>query len=593
MEQNMQLKELMVKLDLALSQLIDEANVLTGSLEIQNTIKYPSDEEYEEGLDSSNAHTFISALLSKESGLQSSLIDHRFDKVKDLLKNIISRIPNTPPPEVLQLQSQLARIAAAEKIHIEQYEKLSALLQEEKSKRESLEYRAVIANAKLQKVQSQVCQYMEWQSRSLGKSKDDPAPTNGATVNGTAESSAAVQVAELAKQAALAQVKARSEQVEALEAEKLKLSEQLSAAKARVHSLTDDDFAGTELFKILKSRFEEVVNKANDLEKLNSDLREETQRLRAERLAFQNEIEKESRDRGEELEGHIAKNMAEIQRLRQDRDAKFNEKVVLELSQNKHDTELHDLKRLNEAQLSQIQSMQSELERLRLQLGNEPNGTASEEAEQSEEAVRKQLKKYKSLYAVLEQEVESMNKTVSKFRDLAKPQTEQLRRLEQELEGVKQSRAKLQSKSLAQEVTLDSKRQEVQLLRQQMVKTSAVISSINETNTRHTDAAAINERLKEELKAEVAVLAGQTRQLQQEAEESKLVISKCRSEITQLLDQLKAKDSAVSAAEHEARKAETEAASLKVQLQETQKKLQGMVKSGGSSSEELDMLRVS
>jgi hypothetical protein len=39
-ERNHQLKDLMVKLDLALTQVIDEANLLTGDLQFHGAIKY-------------------------------------------------------------------------------------------------------------------------------------------------------------------------------------------------------------------------------------------------------------------------------------------------------------------------------------------------------------------------------------------------------------------------------------------------------------------------------------------------------------------------------------------------------------------------
>jgi E3 ubiquitin-protein ligase BRE1 len=466
-------------------------------------------------------------------------------------------------------------------------------MEEVKKKCDHLEYKAVIANAKLLKVQSQVCQYMEWQARGPSTATEDSAKPNGEAVNGSIENSVAVQAAEIAKKAAIAETKKRKEQVEALEAEKQKITEELTAATVRLKTLSDDDYASTELFKALKARYEEVIKKVNDLERLNAELREDARKLQTERTTYKSEMEKESRERCEELEAQISKHIADAQRLRQERDAKFNEKVILEQSQAKHDHTLTELRQLNAANQTRIESLESELERLRLQLGAEPNVSLDDLSDQSEDSIKKELKKYKGLYAVLEKEVESMNATVTKFRDLAAPRSEQVMRLEQEVEAVRHSRAKLQGKFLAQDQALEAKRQECTHLRQQVAKTTPVIASINEANSKHIDAAQLSERQRDEYRAEIMQLTNLNRELQQKADEARIFMDRSRQEISELNKALLAKDAAAVAAEHAQRNAEAESAGLKAEVEEAKKKAEGMAKSRVKPTEELDMLRVS
>jgi len=84
--------------------------------------------------------------------------------------------------------------------------------------------------------------------------------------------------------------------------------------------LTDDDYAKTDLFKTLKSQHEDVIKRINNLEATNVQLREEAQKLQAERTAYRIQMDDESRAVISETESQLARAEADLTRIRNSRD---------------------------------------------------------------------------------------------------------------------------------------------------------------------------------------------------------------------------------------------------------------------------------
>lgn len=71
--------------------------------------------------------------------------------------------------------------------------------------------------------------------------------------------------------------------------------------------LTDDDYAHTDLFKQLRSQYDDVVRRINNFEATNAQLRDEAERLRSERTAYRIQVDEETQNTIAEKEAQLVR----------------------------------------------------------------------------------------------------------------------------------------------------------------------------------------------------------------------------------------------------------------------------------------------
>ncbi|KAL5047808.1 hypothetical protein BDW71DRAFT_35619 [Aspergillus fruticulosus] len=207
------------------TQLIDEVKLLLGSAD-------------EDGKDRSS---FQSALRFEDLANFEQHLKSRSDDIRDIISRLVAKSP-TSPPEVSDLQSQLARKLAEEKATLAE---LSKALSEKQQLEESLEeasLRYMVAEKKLDRARSLTVAKLEKQyilgaqrpgGDSASGNREEPPATNGATP--TVERTPDLDETH-SKLAAISEK--QKEQIQKLEAENANLLSQITEISIKVRNLT-------------------------------------------------------------------------------------------------------------------------------------------------------------------------------------------------------------------------------------------------------------------------------------------------------------------------------------------------------------------
>lgn len=175
----------------------------------------------------------------------------------------------------------MADLLAKEKAHIVESQRILGDNEQLNQRLEIASVRYLMAEKKADRAKSGPVHKME--SRAImggysegpsAKQKNSSKSADSADTNGSLDPSVRA-ASEAAIKEATALAETRRSQTEQLEIENKRLTEDLTAAQTRLVSFTDDDYAKTDLFKLLKSQHEDVIKRVNDLEATNVQLHED------------------------------------------------------------------------------------------------------------------------------------------------------------------------------------------------------------------------------------------------------------------------------------------------------------------------------
>ncbi|RMY42370.1 hypothetical protein D0864_16115, partial [Hortaea werneckii] len=358
-------------IDAWFSQLLDEVRILAAQ-----TLPAPS-----AGQDAENGgDIYGSKLRFEDNELFSAHLQARSENIKGAIHDLFGRIPQTQP-EAEHLRKQLNDLLAREK---DQVIKLRTALEDQESLQERLEnasYRYIKAEKMLDRAKSSQVQKLERQAMfgsGAANGGEGSSPAGGkrggtstpgvkkegseSLTNGELENGIASAEVESQRKEAMAVAEKQKAQVEEIEAENERLTNALSAARTKLASLNDDDYAETSLFKSFKAQYESMISKVNDLEATNQTLREEAQKYAADRTRFRQQIDDETRESISESETQIARAETDLARIRNVRDELNAELNIRKTHEENRKLSADQAKELADARDARIRSLESELQ---------------------------------------------------------------------------------------------------------------------------------------------------------------------------------------------------------------------------------------
>lgn len=541
---------------------------------------------------------FQSALLFENHETFQDHLKNRSNKIKAAIRDIFGRLP-TASPEVQDLQNRLAALLATEKTYIVERQRIIDERDQLSERLENASYRYLVAEKKLDRKESKAVQKLEQQAIMGGSAGADSASMGSlkteksAVVNGDVDP-AITAASETARKEAIAGAEKRKEQLAQLEAENKKLTEDLTSAKTRLAGLSDDDYAKTDLFKLLKSQYEDVIKRINDLEVKNVQLREEAQKLQAERTAYRNQIDEESRTATSDIEGQLARAETDLARIRSLRDELASEVAIHKAAHDQSRTSNDQARELATARDERISALESEVGRLRLQLGQTEAPSSAALEELSAEELKTKLRTLESQYALLSNELPSMEAAWKKTQALAAKKVTEAANWEEQLSRAGAEKAKADQKYFAAMKAKEARESELRALKAQNAKSSEIVSQLKDAEGNTRALAANLEKQVAESKESLTALSQQTRSLQQKLNEGNIVAEGLKTQVAEFKKLVKDKDSEVLAAASAKRQAEADVEELRVRLEETKKSLDRLKKQGSSAaSADSDDWRVS
>ncbi|KAH7122579.1 BRE1 E3 ubiquitin ligase-domain-containing protein [Dendryphion nanum] len=452
----------------------------------------------------------------------------------------------------------------------------------------------MVAEKKIDRIKSAQVQKLEKQAIAGGVKEESSATNNGPESTNGVASGVINEELETARDAALAEASKRKEQLDQLEADNKKLTEEVTSLNVKLTGLSDDDYAKTDLFKAIKSQHEDVIKRVNNLEAINIQLREEAQKFQAERTAYRIKIDDEARATVSENEGSVARAEADLARIRHSRDELLAKISVLEASQKNNDASRDQTKELVSACENRIAALESECQRLRLQLEQnaaEVQSTPALDALSPEE-LRQKIMTLESQYKLLSNELPSMEAAWKKAQAVAGKKITEITTWEDNITRANADKTKADQKFFAAMKAKETLEQQIRALRTQAIKSTEIVTQLKDADHASRSLVEKLEKQTAEMKAQMDELSIQHRTLQQKLNEGAITSDGQVSQIAELKKVLEAKDTAYLAAKHAQRESEAERDKLKAEVKGLEKQCDHWKqKSLGDQSDEASMMQ--
>jgi E3 ubiquitin-protein ligase BRE1 len=335
-----------------------------------------------------------------------------------------------------------------------------------------------------------------------------------------------------------------------------------------------------------------VVKRINHLEATNVQLREEAEKYRSERNAYKLQLEEESNATIAEKEAALMRAETDLARIRNTRDELFADQQIRKNAQDQEKTAGAKLQELADAREARIAALESEIERLRLQI--EGPKTAENVDDIPLEELRSKYTSLERQYSMLNTELASMQTAYKKFSTLASQKVTDFGALEEKVARLTAEKSKADQKYFAAMKSKEARDVEVRTLRMQNSKTSDIVSQLKESEAATRSLISNMDKQVSETKEALNSALEKHRVTQQQLTESNIVVEGLRNQVAELKNISTSKDATLGNTSTALRQAETEIAGLKQSLSDTKKSLDNWKnKSLGNNSSEYEMLRVS
>ncbi|KAI9864533.1 MAG: E3 ubiquitin-protein ligase bre1 [Trichoglossum hirsutum] len=564
-------------------QLLDEVKLLAGDIGDLGS-------EYQSG----NPSSFPSELFFADNErFEGHLKSHSKD-IKSTISQLFKNLTK-PPPDVRDLQARILKLLASEKAHITELDRVRAEKEQLDRRLEGASLRYMLAEKKLDRAKSQSVAKLERQAifagcNEAGGESSNKTEASGA-VNGVAGHGDGSADADVGRREAIAVTVRQKEQLEKLESENEKLTGLISTMTLSRPS--EEDVARSDLFKLLKSQHEDVIARINHLEATNVQLREEAEKLQAERTAYRTQIDTESQTAIGEMESQLARAETDLARIRTARDELAADVSIRRATQDQEQIASDQIKELAAVRESRIAGLETEIERLRVQLSQSDFTSSREDLDAI--GIDELKRKYVSLekeYSMLSQELPSMGAAYKKAQALATKKVMDFAALEEKAARLLADKSKADQKYFAAMKAKDARENEIRALKLQNSKSSEIVAQLKDAERAHVSLIANLEKQLTETKASNISLSTVNRSLQQRTKEDSIILEGVKSQVSELTASLKAKDTSLNSVSKDNRTAETEIERLRTRLEETKKSVDVWKgRSMGKENGEYEMLR--
>jgi E3 ubiquitin-protein ligase BRE1 len=499
---------------------------------------------------------------------------------------------------VQSLQKHVNELLAKEKAYINECQRLNEEIEQLNKRLDDAAFRYMVAERKLDRVKSQAVANIEKQGALASSvTKQEPEEkVNGEAVNGARSKGSAVvsEEAERERDEAVAVAAKVKEQLGQLEEQNAKLTTELTTAKARLDSLTDEDYAGTELFKIMKSQLEESLNKINDLEATHIQLREEAKKAQAERSAYRTKIDDEALATTSSTEQLLAARDADLQRVRAARDEAIFKVTTLETSIHDRKATVDAATALAGVRQDRINALENEVERLRTRCG-EIHAEVTEEEMTIDDLslLRLKVADLRKECKTLEGELPSIEQAYKKAQAAAAAKYAGYEQMDQQLAGLKLAKAKADQKYFGMMKYKEQLEAEVATLRKAEKTSSGIITSLKDADARTKEMVVNLERQAAEHMDTIERMNQDRFGLESKAVQASMAAAGYQNQMVKLKEALSEKDSALSASESSVRESQREVEALKVRLEDqTKQTKKWKTQASSNDSDEVVRLRV-
>ena len=494
-------------------------------------------------------------------------------------------------PEAAKLEGKVNDLLAAQKEYLLKLDRMNSEKDQLSEQLNLATLRYFKAEKKLDRAKSAQVQKLEQQAFANatrpagGSAEGSEAQTE--TTNGSAD-----ELLQKYEEATATSTK-QKEQLDNLLSEFKTVQEENSTLKAKREALTDEDFIRTDVFKQFKGHNEDLIRRVNTLEATNKQLREEAEKLQAERSAFRSQLEADANQVTHDLEQEIVARDADLARVRSARDEILAENTQRKNSMEQERLALEQIKELVSAKDDRISSLESEISRLKPQ-DDEDTASAGDLEDLSQDELKAKYKKLLLDFQSINQELPSIEKAYKKMKDMATKKVMDFAALEERVALLIAEKSKADQKYFAARKDADTRNNEIRSLRHQGSKSAEIIAQLKDIESQNRTLVGNLEKQLADLKQTNASLAPENKKMETNSQDSTRRQESLNKQISDLTNLVKSKDSASAVIRERNTTQEAEVEKYKVRLENMQKDRDNWKsKALSNSSEEEEMLRVS
>ncbi|KAF5020678.1 hypothetical protein F66182_7292 [Fusarium sp. NRRL 66182] len=486
-------------------------------------------------------------------------------------------------PEASKLESKVANLLATQKEYLVKLDRLKSEKDQLSEQLNAATLRYFKAEKKLDRAKSSQVQKLEQQAFA---NATRPA-TSGDTGAEAGETNGNASELLLKYEEATAAATKQKEQLDVILAEIKSLQDENSTLKAKRDTLTDEDFIRTDVFKQFKNQNEDLIKRINTLEATNKQLREEAEKLQAERSTFRTQLEADANQVTQELEAEIMARDQDLARVRSARDELLAENTQNKARLEQERTSIDQVKELSSAKDDRITALELQLSRLQ---SEGPFDPYTEEITLDE--LRLKYSKLQHDFDAINQEMPAIEKGFRKMKELAHRKAMDAIATEERISMLIAEKSKADQKYFAARKDADTRNNEIRSLRHQNSKSSEIIAQLKDLEAQNRTLLGNLEKQLADLKQSNASLMADNKKMEVTSLDAVRRMESLNKQVSDLSNLVKSKDAASAVVRERNTMQETEVEKMKVRIEHVQKDRDNWKnKALSNSSEEEEMLR--
>ncbi|PKS10154.1 hypothetical protein jhhlp_001904 [Lomentospora prolificans] len=515
-------------------------------------------------------------------------LDEKAKGLKSKAEALLTRLAasrGTIKPDLATLEERINKLLASQKDYFVKLDRLSSEKEQLSEQLNTATLRYFKAEKKLDRVKSAQVQELEKKALANDTKRSSPDSETKPTTESNGVSPEILQKYEEERVV----VSRQKEQIQSILEELKTLQEENSALKSRRETLTDEDYIRTDVFKLFKTKSEELIKQVNHLEATNAQLREEIEKLSAERTNFKRQVEADAQALTQELDTDLVARDNDLARLRSARDELLADNTMRRASQEQQQSALEHMKELVSSKDDRIAALESEITRLRPTSEDQEMTEPDVELEGLErDALLTKHRKLQQDYQAVSNELPAMEKAYRKAMALSHKKVMDFESLENRISILTAEKSKADQKYFAARKDADTKMSEIRTLRLQGGKSTEIIAQLKDVEVQNRILLGNLEKQVSDLRQANMTLAAENKKLEAAASEAARKTDTFKKEISDLNDLVKSKDGTVAAMRERNITLEAETDRLKVRVETLQKDKDGWKTKAESNSSDVE-----
>ncbi|TGZ81085.1 E3 ubiquitin-protein ligase bre1 [Ascodesmis nigricans] len=571
------------------SQLLDEVRLVAGDAEVGSNL-------YQNG----DASELPSSLFFDDVTTFTNHLKHKRDQITSSLKNLFEMMKNGAPlksesERIDDLQQRIRQLLIHEKANKVEISRLEKELEGANTRLAEATVKYLTAEKKADRLRSQTVAKIERQARasSTTEVKDEPDKDHSERDKDASAKATEGHLAEveLARKEAQVVVNKQKDELAKQQNEIVRLSEQVTSYTVKLARLTEEDISGTDAYKNLKVRLEDLAARYNHLEATNKELTERAAELESERSAFKDKLLEEQEKAILETQMQLSKTEQDLARIRSARDELLQDVALRKAREEQKFSTIKEANELAQVRAMRIESLEQDIERLKTLLDQDGSATA-EVAEMDLEQLRQKYDKLEKSYNILTQELPALEQTYKKAHELATKKVDLHNETLAKINRVMGEKNKADSKYFAAMKAKESLQNETRAVRNQNAKSTEIITQLKEAEKRVRELVHNLEKQVAEYKSINQAMVLKHKEVQTRITEQANTIDSLKLQVGELGNSLRSRDTALAKEVSARREAEIDVEKFKTRAKELERALDNINKqSENTDDSQLEALK--